>query len=155
MPPVVDVAFSPQVNEFRGERTVQMNVLDIRPSCTAECPPDTAGYASIRTGKVTAADAARLTPDRNMLGMVWRYLAQRGPVLKEEPVCLCRKIVRWSNQSLSLGQLLVCLDIFREADLLQTQRIHKYLHLTLTPGAQKADLNRTQTMQTLLNAKES
>ena len=151
----VDVAFHPQINEFRGERSVQMYVLDIRPSCNADCPPDTTGYASIRTGKVTAADAARLTPDRNMLGMVWRYLAQRGPVLKEEPVCLCRKIVRWSNQSLSLGQLLVCLDIFREADLLKTQRIHKYLHLTLTPGAQKADLNRTQTMQTLLNAKES
>ena len=34
---VVDVAFTPQINEYRGERTVQMNVLDIRPSCTACC----------------------------------------------------------------------------------------------------------------------
>jgi single-stranded-DNA-specific exonuclease len=34
---LVDVAFTPQVNEYRGERSVQMNVVDIRPSCTAEC----------------------------------------------------------------------------------------------------------------------
>ena len=32
---VVDVAFVPQINEFRGERSVQMNILDIRPYCSA------------------------------------------------------------------------------------------------------------------------
>jgi len=36
---VVDIAFTPQINEFRGDRTVQMNVLDIRPSCCADCSP--------------------------------------------------------------------------------------------------------------------
>ena len=30
---MVDVAFLPQVNEYRGERTAQLNVVDIRPHC--------------------------------------------------------------------------------------------------------------------------
>ena len=152
---VVDVAFQPQINEFRGERSVQMNVQDIRPSCAAECPPDTAGYTSIRTGTVSAENAAKLLPDRATLAMVWRYLACGGRPLREDPMCLCRKIVRWSGKPLSLGQLLTALDIFRDVGLLQTGRIHRYITITLTPGREKADLNQSQTMQILLRAKES
>ena len=37
---LVDVAFNAQINDFRGERTVQMIVLDIRPSCCAESSPE-------------------------------------------------------------------------------------------------------------------
>ena len=152
---VVDVAFCPQINEFKGERTVQMNVMDIRPHCEALCLPETTGYAALRKECVSAADAARLLPDRAMLGMVWRYLDSTGGNLKEEPMCLCRKIVRWSGKSLTLGQLLVCLDIFRDVGLLQTQRLRKEIAITLTPGTGKADLAESKTMKTLLKAKES
>ncbi len=152
---LVDVAFMPQINDFRGERSVQMNVLDIRPSCNVPCPPETCGYASIRTGTVSARDAEKLLPDRAMLGLVWRYLSAVPAPIQEEPMCLCRKIVRWSGTPLSLGQLLTCLDIFRDVGLLQTHRIHKHLTIQLTPGNEKADLNRSHTMQILLRAKES
>ena len=70
-------------------------------------------------------------------------------------MCLCRKIVRWSGLPLSLGQMLTCLDIFRDVSLLQVQRQHRYLTIELTPGAQKADLNDSQTMRLLVQAKES
>ncbi|MBP3304679.1 MAG: single-stranded-DNA-specific exonuclease RecJ [Oscillospiraceae bacterium] len=152
---VVDVAFNPQVNEFRGERTVQMNVLDIRPSCAAACSPEAAGYAMLRRGTLTAAEAARLLPDRAQLGIVWRYLASAGTAIQESPMCLCRKIVRWSGSPMSLEQMLVCLDIFRDVGLLQTQRLHKYIAIQLTPGTEKADLSTSTTMQRLLRAKES
>ena len=46
------------------------------------------------------------------------------------------------------------LDIFRDVGLLQSQRHHKYLILTLTPGSSKADLNASETLQRLLQAKE-
>ena len=152
---VVDVAFYPQVNEYRGERSVQMNILDIRPSCSAPCSPDTAGYASLRRGSINAADADRLLPDRATLATVWRYLAAESGPIREDPMCLCRKIVRRSGNALSLGQLLTCLDIFRDVELLQTERFHKYILIRLTPGDDKADLSSSQTMQTLLQAKES
>ena len=151
---LVDVAFTPQVNEFRGTRTVQMNVIDIRPSCSAECLPDAAPYRDMQRGNLTPGEAAALLPDRKMLALVWRYLDAANPV-QESPMCLCRKIVRWSGQPLNLGQMLTCLDIFRDVGLLTVQRQHKYVSIRLTPGEGKADLSRSQTMQRLLHAKES
>ncbi|MBQ6720264.1 MAG: single-stranded-DNA-specific exonuclease RecJ [Oscillospiraceae bacterium] len=152
---VVDIAFTPQINEFRGERSVQMNVLDIRPSCSADCSPDTAGYRALLEDRITAEIARALYPERTTLAMVWRYLASAGNTIEEAPLCLCRKIVRWSGTPLSLGQLMTCLDIFRDVGLLQTQKLHKYISIRLTPGPQKADLSESQTLQRLLQVKES
>ena len=50
---------------------------------------------------------------------------------------------------------MTCLDIFRDVGLLQTRRQHKNLIIHLTPGTGKADLNTSQTLQKLLQAKES
>ena len=152
---VVDVAFNPQVNEFRGERNVQMNVIDIRPSCTAEASPEMSGYHALHRQQLTAELADMLLPDRATLALVWRYLSAGGGTVTESPMCLCRKIVRWSGEALELGQLLTCLDIFSDVGLLETHRLHKNLTIRLTPGDEKADLTRSRTMQILLNAKES
>ena len=152
---VVDVAFNPQVNEFRGERNVQMNVIDIRPSCTAEASPEMSGYHALHRQQLTAELADMLLPDRATLALVWRYLSAGGGTVTESPMCLCRKIVRWSGAPLSLGKMLTCLDIFSDVGLLETHRLHRNLTIRLTPGDEKADLNRSRTMQILLNAKES
>ena len=148
---VVDVAFTPQINEFRGERSVQLNITDIRPSCQASCSWASADYLALREGQLTPELARSLLPDRATLAMVWRYLAaSAAPSLQEAPLCLCRKIVRWSGKPLSLGQLLTCLDIFQEVGLLTLQRHHKDLLLSPTPGAGKADLNQSPTMRRLV-----
>ena len=152
---MVDIAFTPQINEFRGERSVQMNVLDIRPSCSVECSLETSAYRAMLENRITPAEAAALLPDRAMLAMVWRYLAAAPGTIQESPICLCRKIVRWTGKPMSLGQLSVCLDVFRDVGLLEITRLHKHITIRLTPGTQKADLNTSQTMQRLLQAKES
>ena len=111
--------------------------------------------AQLRSGQLTAETAERIAPDRATLGRVWRYLASFDRPIQESPVCLCRKIVRWSDAPLSLEQMLTCLDIFRDVGLLSYTRHHKYMIITLTQGCEKADLSASQTMQTLLRAKES
>ena len=153
---MVDVAFSPQINEFRGERSVQMNILDIRPACKAECSALMTGYKELCTGCIGPEEAQLLLPDRNTLGMIWRYLAGLGTdTIQESPMCLCRKIVRWTGMPLSLGQMMTCLDIFSDVNLLQMQRYHKYITIRLMPRQEKADLAGSQTMQRLIAAKES
>ena len=152
---LVDIAFAPHINEYRNERSVQLNILDIRPSCAAACTVDTAGYRALRSGTITADQAAALLPDRTTLGMVWRYLAAAPAPLKETPMCLCRKIVRWSGLPLSLGQLLTCLDIFADVKLLTLEQKRKYITIHLTAPSGKADLSTSRTMQLLLQAKES
>ena len=153
---LVDVAFVPQVNVFREERTVQMNILDIRPACKAACSPELAGYHALRSGSLLPDAAACLLPDRSTLALVWRYLdSVSAPTIEESPMCLCRKIVRWSGCPLSLGRMMTCLDIFSDVGLLEVCRQHKYISIRLTPGAEKADLNQSRTMQKLLLMKES
>ena len=152
---IVDVAFTPQINEYHGERSVQLNLIDIRPSCAVPCPAETGGYADLCRGCISKEDADALLPDRATLGTVWRYLTSVPGPIKEDPVCLCRKIVRWSCASLSLGKLLTCLDIFHDVGLLQLQKVHKHLIIELTQGDGKADLSQSHTMQQLLHAKES
>ena len=152
---LVDVAFVPQVNEYRGDRSVQMNVVDIRPTCRAGCGWNTEAYRALQEDHLNSETAALLLPDRTKLAMVWRYLATAGASgLRETPMCLCRKIVRWSNASLNLGMLLTCLDIFADVGLLETQRQQKYITIRLLPCGKKADLGQSQTMQRLLRAKE-
>ena len=153
---VVDVAFHPQINEFRGLRSVQLNVIDIRPSCAAPCPVTLRRYQALLAGTITAQDAAALLPDRQVLGDVWRYLAAvPGGSLQESPLCLCRKIVRRTEREMSLETLLTCLDIFRDVGLLDVKRVHMTLSISLTPKPGKTDLTKSETMQTLLRGKES
>ncbi len=151
---LVDVAFNAQINDYRGERTVQMNILDIRPSCHAECSPELFEYTALRTG-APISDPTPLLPDRSTLGDVWRYLAGCGASVQENPMCLCRKIVRRSGKPLSLGKLMTCLDIFSDVGLLTMHRQHKYIAIELLHRDSKADVNQSKTMQTLLQCKES
>ncbi len=151
---LVDVAFVPQINEFRGEKTVQMNIQDIRPACKTDICCQTEDYRKLRADALDKDAAARLLPDRSILGAVWRYLSAQGAAVQETPICLCRKIVRWANIPLSLGKLLTCLDIFADVGLLEAQRQHKKIIIRLIPADQKADLSTSQTMQRLLSAKE-
>ena len=147
---LVDVAFLPQINEFREELSVQMNVQDIRPACKAECSPELFGYHGLRSGAIDPEQAAALLPDRTTLGIVWRYLsAVPGGSIREMPMCLCRKIVRWSGASLSLGRMLTCLDIFSDVGLLKTHWLHNTITIQLTQGAGKANLTQSRTMQIL------
>ena len=152
---LVDVAFTPQINDFRGEKSVQMNILDIRPSCSAECRPEASGYRALKNGVIDRQTAQRLMPDRPMLATVWRYLAGTGPEIEESPICLCRKIVRWSGKPMALGQMMTCLDIFADVHLLSVARNRKKLSVRLENSGGKADLTKSQTMQCLMKAKES
>ena len=152
----VDVAYNPQINEYRGEKTAQLNILDIRPSCKEACDLDMADYRAMRRGELGSAGAARLLPDRSVQEMVWKYLyACPGESITEEPGCLCRKLVRWSGMPLSLGKMLICLDIFADVGLLQIQRLRKNMTIRLVPAPCKADLQESRTLQMLQKLKES
>ena len=142
----------PQVNEFRGEKTVQMNIQDVRPHCKAEVSCNVEDYLALQGNRLTPEIAERLLPDRATLGMVWRYLAAQGEFLRESPVCLCRKMVRWSGVPLNLGNLLTCLHIFDDVGLLEMARLHNDITIRLLPAAEKADLNVSRTMQRLIAA---
>ena len=132
-----------------------MNLLDVRPSCPCPCPDDESPYHRLADRTLAPEEVAELMPERQALGDVWRYLSACGPRFQVEPVCLCRKIVRGTGRPLGLSQLLTCLDIFQEGGLLTPERQHKFITITLTAGAPKADLTQSDTMRYLQQLKES
>ena len=153
---VVDVAFLPQVNTYRGERTTQLNIVDIRPSCKEECSMDVSAYRALVRGELRPSGAAELLPDRAVLANVWRYLESCGPdMIQEDPGCLCRKIVRWTGKPLSLGKMLTCLDVFADVGLAEVTRQRKELTISLCHRAEKANLQDSDTLQRLQQLKES
>ena len=152
---MVDVAFTPQINEYRGERSVQMNVVDIRPYCPVDCPAETGNYRALLGGWLTAEAAEAIMPDRALQGAIWRYLISQGRTICETPMSLCRKIARCTGKALNLEKLLTCLDIFADVGLIKMERQHKYIFVRADEYAEKKNLNLSPTMQRLLQVKES
>ncbi len=68
----VDVAFYPQINEFRGTRSVQLQVADLHPAPT-RAQAERAVYEKYRRGEgLTPAEARLLMPSRAEFVGLWR-----------------------------------------------------------------------------------
>ena len=151
---VVDIAYTPQINEYRGLRTVQLNLLDIRPDeqARARLGAGKALYRRHLQGQaLSAQELDRLIPERQDFVAVWRYLAasaQNG-VVCEEFGCLVRKITRYAGCTYSGSKIRVCLDVFQEQGLLQMEQRPKMLVIHLTSDGKKVDLERSPTLQHL------
>ena len=144
---MVEAAFTPQINEFRGMRSVQLNLTDIRPSyeCRQAMEQDLASYARFRSGSLLRGEAMALIPPRQEFAAVWRYLAANahsGAVTDEFSV-LARKIARSANLPCSFVRTRVCLDVLEERGLIEIETGSRSLLIRLTPGADKVDLQNS------------
>ena len=144
----VEAAFTPQINEFRGMRSVQLNLVDIRPDQASReaCEEDHKLYDRFMSQEALASwEASMLLPERSDFAAVWRYLVANGHQLelREDVACLSRKITRYSGLTCRAGRLHVCLDVFRERGLLTFEEIHGRVHIRLASYSGKVDLDRS------------
>ena len=155
----VDVAFTPQINEYRGVRSVQLNLVDIRP-CQAEREATQVQrevYLRHRRCKpITADEAESLLPRRPDFTAVWRYLIShqdKGRV-QDDFACLCRKILRHTGAACSMSRIRVCLDVFDEMGLIDLEQQAKYLSITITAQGKKVDLAKSAIIRSLERCKQ-
>ncbi len=151
---LVDVAFLPQVNEFRGNRSVQLNVVDIRPAAhfRTQLGRQMDLYDRFAAGQpLSAQEADQLLPVRAEFVTVWRYLLSHstGGRLQEEFPCMTRKLGRSTGESLTPGKTRVCLAVFAEQGLICMKRCPRYLSIELTADDRKVDLNTSPIVQRL------
>jgi len=143
----VDIAFTPQVNEYRGMQSVQFVLCDIRPDerCRAESDLDEAAYLSVQQGTAPEAELRRALPQRGEFIAVWKYLASRSTdnVLDEDFSLLCRNIARFSGLPCSPLRTHICLDVFSEQGLIKLKTTRSSVHIRLTCEGKKADLNQS------------
>ena len=154
---VVEVAFSPQINEFRGLRTVQLNITDIRPSlaCRQAMERERKIYACLVGNGAENLDWDSLIPPRREFAAVWRYLRDNsaGGSVMDEFTVLSRKIARSAGMPVSFVRTRICLDVLAERGLIQLESGTHVMTIRLTPGPGKVDLENSAILLRLRNQK--
>lgn len=90
-----DVAFYPQINEYRGSRSVQLHLVDLRPAYSAQQLNEQALYRKYSRGEpLSPCEARMMIPQREEFAAVWRYLANRDGEVVEVPASLARKVAQ-------------------------------------------------------------
>jgi len=147
----VDAAFCPQINEFRGWRSVQLQIEDLRPALTRAQSEQALYERYLRGEALSPQEAAALLPSREEFVMVWRYLKGRaapGPV-EESPRKLTRNLSRNFGRRAPLSRTLVCLEVFDERGLISLERRQDCLHIALQPVEGKVDLEQSDILRRL------
>ena len=145
---VVDIAFTPQINEYRSMRSVQLNLVDIRPDKAfreAQGHDRVVYRKHLSGGELSCDEADSLLPARQDFVAVWRYLAafSQDGTLCEELGCLSRKISRCAKLPLSAGKTRICLDVLAEQGLVQLEQRPKTLLIRLCADGRKVDLEKS------------
>ena len=147
----IDVAFTPQVNEYRGWRSVQLQLCDLRPART-RAQVERALYEKFRRGEpLTALEARSLLPSREEFADLWRYLkghGNEGPI-EETERRLARNLARTSGRRETVMRTMVCLEVFDERGLIRLERNTDHLQIRLNSVEGKVDLEQSHIMRQL------
>ena len=153
----VDAAFYLQVNEFRGSRTVQLQMVDIRPSLFAssreqECLALVAQCAA--GGTVSAKNARRMLPTREQYVTVWRALEHMVPAegLHTAYLPLLRTLSAALGKTDAFLRGAFCLAVFRERGLLDVTTQGDDVTLRLAGKDKKVKLEDSAYIQRLTDA---
>lgn len=156
----VDAAFHLEINEYRGRRTVQLVLKDVRLSeCELLADQKLLNLYNryMADGALTAAEARVLLPDRPELVAVWRHIISRAEDgrLSVHSNALSRRVQWESKREINIGKLFVCLDVFSESRLLSYNFRDGLLNIILKPYKGKADISRSVVLGTLKSMSKS
>ena len=135
----VDAAFYLQVNEFRGSRTVQLQMVDLRPSLWASGREQEALALADRCAAqqpMPARDARRLLPTRDQFAAAWRFLERTVPEggLTTGYLPLLRALAAELGKAEPFPRAALCLSVFAERGLLTLERQGDDVTLRLRRG---------------------
>ena len=123
----VDAAFYLQVNEFRGSRTVQLQMVDLRPSLRPSGrEQESLALAEQCTARqpISTRDARRLLPTREQFAAAWRFLERTVPEggLTTGYLPLLRTLAAELGKAEPFPRAALCLAVFAERGLLTLER---------------------------------
>jgi single-stranded-DNA-specific exonuclease len=136
----VDAAFYLQINEFRGNRSVQMQVLDLRGAHSASAKEEDAlalCRLCMEEKPLRRGQAVQLLPTREQCAAAWRFLLREVP---PEGLCVCtypflRRLAEAMPGADAFLRGVMCLHLFSERGLLTGTAADDVLHLKLDRDA--------------------
>jgi len=145
----VDAAFYLQINEFRSSRTVQLQMVDIRPSLSGSAREEESLQLvgrCLQGQELRPRDAVRLLPSRDQCVCLWRALQHTVPPdgLEADYLPLLRRLSGALHGAEPFLRTALCLEVFRERGLLQSLRQGDSIRLHLTGQGKKVALDRSE-----------
>ena len=153
----VDAAFYLQINEFRGSRTVQLQMVDIRPSLLASSREQESLtlVAQCAAGEpVSPKNARRMLPSREQYVAMWRaleHLAAAGE-LHTAYLPLLRSLSAYMGKTDAFLRCAFCLEVFQERGLLHFRRQGDEIFLSLAAKDKKVKLEDSEYIRRLTDA---
>ena len=144
----------PQVNDYRGERTVQMNIVDIRPSCSAPCDWGITPYHALTADRLEPQMVPLLLPTEPGWGLCGGICPSSRKDSCGDPHVPVPEDCQMVGKSYERGNASDLSGYFADVKLLELSRQHKYITIRLLPWEEKADISKSRTMQRLMRAKE-
>lgn len=151
----VDVAFYLQVNEFRGSRTVQLQVVDLRPSLQSSAREEESLALLRRLEEgvgLTSREALRILPSRQQCVAAWRMLQQDVPYEETERQYL--PFLRGLSTAIPgtdpFLRACFCVELFCERGLLSREIRDGEIRLRLCAVDGKVDLEQSPYWTALL-----
>lgn len=133
----IDLAFCPQLNEFRGRHSVQLLVTDLRPGeARALC------RAILTHGSVSAWDTTDFCPIRTDFVRVWRWLSAPRSVALDE-------LSARAPMGMHPVKLCLCLMVMAELGLVRTRLADDVLSVVPVPDCPKVELTDSRLLQQL------
>lgn len=151
----VDLVFYPQINEFRGRRDLQLQVVDLR-VVPSRAQLERSIYDKFSRGELlTVQEAQFLLPSREDFVGLWRWLERQsasGRVVEDTPVRIARAVSRASRQREVPARTMLCLEVMEERGLIQLNRRTDRLQITLRHVEQKVNLDESEILKRLHQA---
>lgn len=141
----VDAAFYLQANTFRGNTTLQLQLIDLRPSLTpSRHEAEALDLVRRLTGgaPISPQETARLRASRDQFAACWRVLERhlRQGKVEEELLPYLRQLAAESGGSESFLRTALALAVFHERGLITMGLRNQHLVLCLNPTQGKVDL---------------
>ncbi len=124
----VDIAFYPQINEFRSRRSVQLLLSDLRVHCSSLAEDVLRGH--IRPCAETAA------PSREELGHLWRSIVHYGGRMSMKKTALLERLA----PSMWDSRVCVGLKVFEELGLISLSFDGENISISCQPSCGKVNL---------------
>ena len=145
---LVDIAFWPQVNDFRGKSSVQLLLSAIRPAAGSSGRRSPA--EKFEAGeKLTESEASALLPERQDFVKLWKRLQ---PECLKGPVCCDTDSLIWAlsvSCSVPAPRCRICLKVFNELGLLTVSENGAVMSVSLPETPHRADLDSSLILKSL------
>jgi single-stranded-DNA-specific exonuclease len=143
-----DLAFEPVINEFRGNRSVQLVLRDVRPSSRSVLKEKRLCASFFEGKSLTQAEKLHILPRRDDFAALWRYISSDPETISGDKDMLINDLSMKSHIG-NTGKTYICLRVLDELELIHLTEHADTMDIRIPETTKKVDLNSSKLISEL------